>query len=148
MSTAQGHALEQTAQATAEMAWNFERPPPAETAEEVWLTKLKFWLDGRIQKLMENRSADPDAPITRDDIERMVRESARMGAIYGMQSSGGYTEAPKPDSTLKAVVIGCTVTLLCAFVLGAWTLSTQMSAFHEWQVATEKRIDHLEALRQ
>jgi hypothetical protein len=59
---------------------------------------------------------------------------------------GNYNEAPK--SHLTAIVIGCTITLLSAFVIGAWKLSNDQAAFiaqvTEWQRSIERRIDALE----
>lgn len=83
------------------------------------------------------------------DFERGMRAGAR---------HGGYHEAPKPDNNIKAVIIGCTITLLSAFVLGAWKLSNDSAAlraeFNEWKTSTsrwmdanERRLDRLENQR-
>jgi len=83
------------------------------------------------------------------DYERGMRAGARYG---------GYHEAPKNENNLKAVIIGCTVTLLSAFVIGAWKLSNDSAAiraeFTEWKQATtrwmdqnDKRLDRLESRR-
>lgn len=63
----------------------------------------------------------------------------KAGARYG-----GYHEAPN-NNNLKAVIIGCTITLLSAFVLGAWKLSNDSAAlraeFNEWKQSTTKWMD-------
>lgn len=60
---------------------------------------------------------------------------------------GNYNEAPK-ESNIKAVMIGCTITLLCAFIIGAVVFSNDFSSFKaqmtEWQKSTDRRLDELE----
>jgi hypothetical protein len=46
------------------------------------------------------------------------------------------------------VIVGCTITLLSAFVIGAWKVSNDQAAFvaevREWQKSIERRVDVLE----
>lgn len=74
------------------------------------------------------------------DRESEYERGMRAGARYG-----GYHEAPKNENNLKAVIIGCTCTLLSAFVLGAWKLSNDSAAlraeFNEWKQSTSKWMD-------
>jgi hypothetical protein len=139
-------------------------PPTKEDWQEVTVeTGRKLWtIHGMAHRVLEalgivqsralsmaERGPSDYADDTENDFERGVR----VGARYG-----GYREAPKGDGNLKAVIIGCTITLLSAFVIGAWKLSNDSAAFRaefvEWKQATtrwmeqsERRFDRLENRR-
>ena len=100
-------------------------------------------LQNKIKALMTSPDRGPEDYI-RDDEERVtipVRWLER-----ALRPGGGYHEGG--DKNLKAVVLGCTITLLSAFVIGAWKLSNDQAAFvaqvTEWQKSIERRIDALE----
>jgi hypothetical protein len=141
-----------------------ERKPEAVPEEPGW-HETKVTVDGRKlfqgdgmmwQLLRKIRLAltmvaerGPEDYEAESDYERGMRAGARFG---------GYHEAPKNENNLKAVIIGCTVTLLSAFVLGAWKLSNDSAAlraeFNEWKQATtrwmdqnDRRLDRLETRR-
>jgi hypothetical protein len=61
-------------------------------------------------------------------------------------NGGGYHEGG--DKHVKAVIVGCTIALLSAFVIGAWKVSNDQAAFvaevKEWQKSIERRLDALE----
>lgn len=95
-------------------------------------------LGARVRALASMPERGPE-DFTTNDFERGMRAAARYG---------GYREAPKPENNLKAVVIGCTCTLLSAFVLGAWKLSNDSAAiraeFTEWKQATTRWMDQVD----
>jgi hypothetical protein len=127
-------------------------------------TGRKLWsLHGMTHRILEklgvaeskalalaDRGPDPDyAEGAESEFERGMRAGIRFG---------GYREAPKGDGSLKAIIIGCTITILSAFVIGAWKLSNDSAAiraeFTEWKQATtrwmdqnERRLDRLESRR-
>ena len=118
-------------------------------AADSMLTRLQARIRGMLSKAAPDRGPVDYAEDAESDFERGVR----VGARYG-----GYREAPKGDGNIKAVIIGCTITLLSAFVIGAWKLSNDSAAFRaefiEWKQATtrwmdqnEKRLDRLENQR-
>lgn len=91
----------------------------------------------------------------RDDEERIMLPVSLVDRLMKQNNGGGYHEG---DKNLKAVIIGCTITLLCGFIIGGWVLSNRVSAleakFEVWQqwaqaqiTAAEKRIDRLEQTR-
>jgi hypothetical protein len=75
-----------------------------------------------------------------DDLHRLA------GILERRMSRGGsYHES---DKSTKTVVIGVGVTLLAAFVLGGWTLSTNFAALEAkvtaWKESTDRRLAILE----
>ncbi len=129
-----------------------EREPVCE--KTISVGKKLFTLDGMVDRLlgkardaMESRAADrgpdPDAP---DGDEERILIPVRLLDRLG----NNYQEAPRPprESNLKAIVIGCTITIVSAGVIGAIVLSNQFSAlraeFSEWKTATEHRLEQLE----
>jgi hypothetical protein len=119
-------------------------------AADSMLSRLQARIKGMLSKTAPDRGpADYAEDASESDFERGVR----VGARYG-----GYREAPKGDGNLKAIILGCTITLLSAFVIGAWKLSNDSAAFRaefiEWKQATtrwmeqnERRLDRLENRR-
>ena len=100
-------------------------------------------------------SIPPDAPLLGDeDIDRIVRRIVCLAIRYG---GNGYREAPK-DNGLKTIIIGCTVAIVSAGIIAAFTLSNQFAEFRgqviAWQIAADKtmatnsqRIERLENRR-
>lgn len=107
---------------------------------------------GKVRTMLNTRGPE-DYEKNERDLQSLILEAVKVGARHG-----GYQEAPRPDSSLKAVIIGCTITLLSAGAIGAWKLSNDSAAiraeFTEWKQATlrwmeqsEKRLDRLENRR-
>jgi len=134
-----------------------EREPTKTCELTLNVSKKLFALDGMLTRILEKarmamsrpeRGPDPDVDIRDlredDDIRRLASLIER---LVQRQPDNGYHEGPK-DSNTKAVVIGCTVTLLCAFVIGAIVFSNEFSAFKaqvlEWQKSTDRRLEMLE----
>lgn len=90
------------------------------------------------------RGPDPDYTPQDDDIRRLASIVERLAQ---RPPDNGYHEGPK-DSNTNAVIIGCTITLLCALVIGAVVFSNEFSAFKaqvlEWQKSTDRRLETLE----
>jgi hypothetical protein len=92
-----------------------------------------------------------------DYAESDFERGMKAGAQYG-----GYREAPKHpknEGSLKTIIVGCTITLLSAVVIGAWKLSNDSAALRaeltEWKQATtrwmdasDRRMERLENRRQ
>lgn len=76
-----------------------------------------------------------------DDIHRLA------GIIERLIDNSGYREAPQ-DNGLKSIVIGCTITILSAGIIGALVFVNEFSAFRgqvsEWQKSTDRRLEQLE----
>jgi len=126
--------------------------PPNVCETTVTVGRKLFRLDGMVDRLLEkarmamarpDRGPDPDADVREDDdIRRLAGIIERLA-----QRPGGYNEAPK-ESGLKAVVIGCTITLLSTMIIAAFMLTNEFAAFKaqvtEWQRSTDRRLEMLE----
>lgn len=141
-----------------------ERPPSKQDWHEVTVKTCRnlFRIDGMVSRLLDSiglvqkkalSMAERGPTDYAEDVESEFERGVRVGARYG-----GYREAPKGDGNLKTIIIGCTVTILSAFVIGAWKLSNDSAAiraeFTEWKQATtrwmdqnERRLDRLENRR-
>ena len=99
---------------------------------------------GNALKAVGMRGPDPDYTPQDDDIRRLAGIIERLSQ---RQPDNGYHEGPK-ESGLKAIVIGCTVTLLSAMIIAAFMLTNEFAAFkaqvNEWQKATDRRLEMLE----
>lgn len=148
-----------------ELSFTSAMEPPSQDWQEVTVsTGRNLWsIHGMTHRvleamgIMQNKAqalADRGPVDYPDERESEFERGIRIGARYG-----GYREAPKRDGNLKAIIIGCTVTLLSAFVVGAWKLSNDSAAiraeFTEWKQATlrwmdqsDRRLDRLENQRQ
>jgi hypothetical protein len=129
-----------------------EEPPVCETT--VTVGRKLFRLDGMVERLLEkarmamgrpDRGPDPDADIREDDdIRRLAGIIERLSQ---RQPDNGYHEGPK-ESGLKAIVIGCTITLLSTMIIAAFMLTNEFAAFKaqvtEWQRSTDRRLEMLE----
>jgi hypothetical protein len=122
---------------------------PVREAVQAAMAGLRAAMESR----KTDRYVDPDAPIAEDDdIRRLAGIIERLA-----QRPGGYNEAPK-DGSLKAVIIGCTIAIVSAGIIAAFTLSNQFAEFRgqviAWQIAADKtmaatsqRLDRLENRR-
>jgi hypothetical protein len=112
-----------------------------------------FRLDGMVERLLDkarmamarpDRGPDPDYPQQDDDIRRLAGIIERLAQ---RQPDNGYHESRK-DSGLKAIIIGCTITILSAGIIGAIVFSNEFAAFRaqvtEWQKSTDRRLEILE----
>lgn len=122
-----------------------------ESPTEDTITRLRFRLDAMCERVKRIWAAMHEADRGPGDYPPWVDERRILIDIIRKQTSsaggGDYNEAPKEPHT-KAVILGCTITLLSAFVIGAWKLSNDQAAFvaqvTEWQKSIERRIDALE----
>jgi len=124
------------------------------------LTRIKFRLDALWHRVgliwaAAMQAEEPRGPLDYDafaDERRLLINIIRKQTEKG--GGNNYNEAPK-ESRLMAVVVGCTVTLLCAFIIGSVVFSNQFSALqaqvtewkqatNEWKAATDRRLDRLE----
>lgn len=139
---------------------NYEREEPkaeviAISAADALLARVKelFRADGHImravrkleeliaQGMRSERGPDPDTPLLGDeDVDRIVRLAIKYGG-------NRYEEAPK-ENGIKAIIIGCTVTIISAGIIAVFVLGNQFSEFRgqvsEWQKSTERRLEMLE----
>lgn len=103
-----------------------------------WVRK---YLPAMASRAGEDRGPD-DFEHDDRDLAKLIVEAVKVGARHG-----GYHEAPKGNG-LKTVIVGCTATLLAAFIIGAWKLSNESAALRaeltEWKTAVERRLDLLE----
>jgi hypothetical protein len=98
---------------------------------------------GRIWAAMHgNEERGPQDYPPWDDERRILINIIRKQTESG---GGGYTEAPKGSNT---VIIGCTIAVISAGIVGGIALSNQFAAlraeFSEWKTATEYRLQQLE----
>lgn len=95
-------------------------------------------------KAVGMRGPDPGYDPQDDDIRRLAGIIERLAQ---RPPDNSYHEGPK-ESGLKAIVIGCTVTLLSAMIIAAFMLTNEFAAFkaqvNEWQKATDRRLEMLE----
>jgi hypothetical protein len=134
-----------------------EHEPPKFCETTIAVSKKLFALDGMLTRILEKarmamgrpeRGPDPDADIRDarddDDIRRLASIIER---LVQRQPDNGYHEGPK-ESGLKAIVIGCTITLLSAMIIAAFMLTNEFAAFkaqvNEWQKSTDRRLEMLE----
>lgn len=109
---------------------------PVRDAVQAAMNGLRAAMESR----KTDRYVDPDAQIddNDDDIRRLAGIIERLA-----QRPGGYNEAPK-DGSLKAVIIGCTIVIVSAGIIAAFTLSNQFAEFRgqviAWQIAADKRM--------
>lgn len=141
----------------AEEALNFERPEDMARVGRHWwrlevsaekIKEVIAPLREQVEKLKGLLMAQPergpvDYPAQDDDIRRLASIIER---IAQRPPDNSYREAPRGSPS--AVMIGCTITLLCAFVIGAVVFSNEFSAFKaqvlEWQKSTDRRLEVLE----
>lgn len=104
-------------------------------------------MDG-LRSAMESRERGPDPDARLDEDDDIRRLASIIERLAQRPPSNDYNEAPKPEGNLKAVVIGCTVTIVSAGIIGVIVLSNNFSAlraeFTEWKTATEYRLQQLE----
>lgn len=154
-----------TATGSAEFLKGMEHEPPKkEDLHQITIeTGRKLWsLHGMTHRILEKLGiAESKALALADRGPVDYAEGAESEFERGMRAGiryGGYRESPKGDGSLKAIIIGCTITILSAFVIGAWKLSNDSAAiraeFTEWKQATtrwmdqnERRLDRLENRR-
>lgn len=115
-----------------------------------------FRLDGMVDRLLEKANmamGRPDRDEPPVDYERDDDDIRRLAGIIERLAQrppdNGYREAPKPrENGLKGIIIGCTITIVSAGIIGAVMLSNQFAAlraeFTEWKTATEYRLQQLE----
>lgn len=144
---------------TIEKAWEFERKEDeiVASAAQTLTEKIRelFRADGLIAKTVERlRMANERGPEDFSDNERDIRDLIFEAVRFGAQQNG-YREAPKGRGNESAVIIGCTVAVISAFMLGAWQVSMRVTAVEvqvkndsdrnrEWQLSTDRRLDRLE----
>lgn len=95
-------------------------------------------------KAVGMRGPDPDYDPQDDDIRRLAGIIERLAQ---RPPDNGYHEAPK-ESGLKAIIVGCTITLLSTMIIAAFMLTNEFAAFkaqvNEWQKSTDRRLEMLE----
>jgi len=188
----------QTAQATAEHAWGFmhegDDPPKEPEVERKTLSyeidALKEWrskVERDINRVVEVATAitmktrpdgspedyasdRPQGPVSRDDLERIVRSSSRLGAMEAVQfiRGGDYHEAPKPqpkpqnNRTLYGILLTGAGAIATSIYFGSIAMGNRMTAvevkmdatakaqdvyqtnLHEWQSDMSSRVRQLE----
>jgi hypothetical protein len=136
-----------------------EHEPPKFCETTIAVSKKLFALDGMLTRILEKarmamgrpereRGPDPDADLRDDrDDDDIRRLASIIERLVQRQPDNGYHEGPK-ESGLKAIVIGCTITLLSAMIIAAFMLTNEFAAFkaqvNEWQKSTDRRLEMLE----
>ena len=92
------------------------------------------------------RGPDPDFS-PQDEDPQVRRLAGLLERALSRQPDNGYHEGPK-ESGLKAIIIGCTITLLSTMIIAAFMLTNEFAAFkaqvNEWQKSTDRRLEMLE----
>lgn len=143
--------------AAEEMPWNFERKPEPATQEVTIETGKKVWrfdglLDRWLAKAREGLEArqheGPPRDYAEDEDDDIRRLAGIIERLAQRPPDNGYHEGPKPDSSLKTIIITCTASILTAGVIGGIILSNEFAALRaevtEWKISTDRRLEALE----
>lgn len=132
-----------------------EREQICETTVRVG--KKIFVLDGMLTRVLEKAKMamvrpdrdEPPVDYARDD-DDIRRLCGMLERIMQRPPDNGYREGPREskNSSIKAVILGCTIAILSAGIIGGIALSNEFSALRaqvlQWQISTDRRLDNLE----